>query len=62
MGTDAAAIVIACILQKGTGINSAGAYLRKLTELAQVGKFSLGPMLMALMRPREVGEGSRRRA
>ena len=62
LGTDAAAIVIGCILQKGTGINSAGAYLRKLTELARVGKFSLGPMLMALMRPREVGEGSRRRA
>ena len=62
MGTDAAAIVIACILQKGSEINSAGAYLRKLTELARVGKFSLGPMLMALMRPKEGGEGSRRRA
>ena len=62
MGPEPAAIVIACILQKGTAVNSAGAYLRKLTELARAGKFSLGPMLMALMRPKEAGEENRRRA
>jgi replication initiation protein RepC len=50
-------VVIACIMQKGTAINSAGAYLRKLTDLAKVGKFSLGPMLMALMPKLGAGEG-----
>ena len=61
MGAEPAAVVIACILQKGTAVNSAGAYLRKLTELAGTGKFSLGPMLMALMRPKEVREANRHR-
>jgi replication initiation protein RepC len=46
MGPEAAATVIACILQRAQHINSAGGYLRALTEKARVGDFSAGPMLM----------------
>lgn len=47
MGQEYAAIVIACILQRAQHINSAGGYLRALTEKARAGQFSVGPMLMA---------------
>lgn len=47
MGPETAAIVVACILQRAQYINSAGGYLRALTEKARVGQFSVGPMLMA---------------
>ncbi|MCH4561058.1 plasmid replication protein RepC, partial [Mesorhizobium jarvisii] len=47
MGPEIAAIVIACILQRAQHINSAGGYLRVLTEKATAGQFSVGPMLMA---------------
>jgi replication initiation protein RepC len=49
MGEIPAAIVVAAILQRGEAINSAGGYLRGLTEKARAGQFSLGPMLMALI-------------
>jgi replication initiation protein RepC len=49
MGEAAAAVVVACILQRATAINSAGGYLRELTRKAEAGQFSLGPMLMALI-------------
>jgi replication initiation protein RepC len=49
MGEIPAAIVVAAILQRGEAINTAGGYLRGLTEKARVGQFSLGPMLMALL-------------
>jgi replication initiation protein RepC len=49
MGEVPAAIVVAAILQRSEAINSAGGYLRGLTEKARVGQFSLGPMLMALI-------------
>ena len=49
MGELAAAIVVAAILQRGAAIASAGGYLRELTRIAEVGEFSLGPMLMALI-------------
>jgi replication initiation protein RepC len=55
MGEIPAAIVVAAILQRSQAINSAGGYLRNLTERARAGKFSLGPMLMALI-------GGRKRA
>jgi replication initiation protein RepC len=42
----AAAVVVTCILQRGTAIRSAGGYLRELTRKAEAGQFSLGPMLM----------------
>ncbi|MBB3134672.1 replication initiation protein RepC [Rhizobium pisi] len=50
MGPENAATVIACILERGGHINSAGGYLRDLSRRAERGEFSLGPMLMALMR------------
>lgn len=49
LGEAQAAVVVACILQRGTTINSAGGYLRSLTRKAEAGEFSLGPMLMALI-------------
>ncbi|AWI62370.1 plasmid replication protein RepC [Sinorhizobium fredii] len=50
LGPENAAAVMACILERGGHINSAGGYLRDLTRKAARGEFSLGPMLMALMR------------
>ncbi|MBD9524424.1 replication initiation protein RepC [Ensifer sp. ENS02] len=50
LGAENAATVIACILERAGQINSAGGYLRDLTRKAERGEFSLGPMLMALMR------------
>jgi replication initiation protein RepC len=50
MGEEDAAIVAAAILQRSEMIVSAGGYLRNLTERAREGKFSVGPMIMALLR------------
>ena len=50
MGPENAATVIACILERGGHINSAGGYLRDLTRRAEKGEFSLGPVLMAQLR------------
>ena len=50
MGPENAATAIACILERGGHINSAGGYLRDLTRKAAKGEFSLGPMIMALLR------------
>lgn len=50
MGAENAAATIACILERSGHINSAGAYLRDLTRKAGRGEFSLGPVLMALLR------------
>ncbi|RWA78208.1 plasmid replication protein RepC [Mesorhizobium sp.] len=50
MGQEIAAVVIACILQRAQHIDSAGGYLRVLTEKARAGQFSVGPMLMAALR------------
>jgi replication initiation protein RepC len=50
IGPENAATVMACILERGGHINSAGGYLRSLTDRARKGEFSLGPMLMALLR------------
>ncbi len=53
MGEVYAAIVLACILQKGPTINSAGGYIRELSRKSQAGEFSIGPMLMALISSRK---------
>ena len=53
MGELPAAIVVAAILQRGAAIASAGGYLRELTRKAEVGEFTLGPMLMALIGSRK---------
>ncbi|MEP7457528.1 plasmid replication protein RepC [Phyllobacterium sp. SB3] len=50
LGQENTAIVIACMLQRTETINSAGGYLRVLTEKARAGEFSVGPMLMAALR------------
>ncbi len=50
LGEHDASIVIAAILQRGEEIKSAGGYLRVLTGKAREGEFSLGPVLMALLR------------
>ena len=50
LGEHDASIVVAAILQRGDEIKSAGGYLRVLTAKARAGEFSLGPVLMALLR------------
>jgi replication initiation protein RepC len=60
MGEIPAAIVVAAILQKGEEVRSAGGYLRSLTEKARAGQFSLGPILMALLRANMKGEKRKR--
>ncbi len=60
MGPENAAVAIACILERAGHINSAGGYLRDLTNRAARGEFSLGPMVMALLRLN--GEAEKRSA
>ncbi|MBG0807939.1 replication initiation protein RepC [Methylosinus sp. H3A] len=60
LGEHDASIVIAAILQRGEEIKSAGGYLRVLTEKARAGEFSLGPVLMALLRGK-AGKAARER-
>ncbi len=50
MGEVQAAITLAAILQRADQINSAGGYLRSLTDKARDGQFSTWPMVMALLR------------
>lgn len=50
MGAENAAATMAAILERTGHISSAGGYLRDLTEKARRGTFSLGPVLMALLR------------
>lgn len=50
LGAEDAAVLVAAILQRSNAIKSPGGYLRSLTEKARAGGFSLGPVLMALIR------------
>jgi replication initiation protein RepC len=50
MGPESAAITMSCILERANFINSAGGYLRDLTRRAERQEFSLGPMLVALLK------------
>ncbi len=50
MGEVQAAIALAAIYQRSGQINSAGGYLRSLTDKAREGNFSTWPMIMALLR------------
>lgn len=50
LGQENTAVVIACILQRAHHINSAGGYLRALTEKAKRGELSVGAMLMASLK------------
>ncbi|MBO0134243.1 plasmid replication protein RepC [Agrobacterium burrii] len=58
MGPENAAVAMACILERSNFINSAGGYLRDLTKRSERGQFSLGPMLIALLKVN--GETTRR--
>lgn len=58
MGPENAAVAMACILERSNFINSAGGYLRDLTKRSEQGEFSVGPMLMSLLKAN--GEGARR--
>lgn len=60
LGEQDAAIVLAAILQRGEEIKSAGGYLRRLTEKARAGAFSLGPLLMARFRSKAAARGGLR--
>ncbi|MUZ74474.1 replication initiation protein RepC [Agrobacterium vitis] len=55
MGPENAAVAVACILERSNFIKSAGGYLRDLTRRAERGEFSLGPMLMALIKANDGG-------
>ena len=57
MGQENTATIIACILQRINHIQSAGGYLRALTEKARAGEFSVGPMLMAAAKTTSSDEG-----
>ncbi|SFG77986.1 plasmid replication protein RepC [Methylobacterium gossipiicola] len=52
MGPDAAAATMAAILQRAEHIKSPGGYLRTLVERKRAGRYSLGPVLLALTRAR----------
>lgn len=60
MGPENAAVAMACILERSNFITSAGGYLRDLTRRSERGEFSLGPMLMALVKAN--GDVNRRTA
>jgi replication initiation protein RepC len=55
MGAENAATTIACILERSNFISSAGGYLRDLTRRSERGEFSLGPMIMALLKTSGAG-------
>ncbi|MEF0865159.1 plasmid replication protein RepC, partial [Rhizobium sp. BR 318] len=55
MGPENAAVAVACILERSNFITSAGGYLRDLTRRSERGEFSLGPMLMALIKANDGG-------
>ena len=55
MGPESAAIAMACVLERAGHIHSPGGYLRDLTRRTERGEFSLGPMLMSLLRAQEPG-------
>ena len=50
MGAENAATAVACILERANFITSAGGYLRDLARRTERGEFSLGPMIMALLK------------
>ncbi|MCO5066769.1 MAG: replication initiation protein RepC [Rhizobiaceae bacterium] len=52
MGLQSASIVLAAILQRAEHIRSRGGYLRDLTERAREQKFSVWPMITALLNAR----------
>lgn len=58
MGPENAAVAVAGILERANMINSPGGYLRDLTRRSERGQFSLGPMIMALLKANSIGQPS----
>lgn len=59
MGPDVAGITICCLVQRIDDIRSPGGYLRHLTQQAQMGKYSVTRVIMALIqRPQIEGRAS----
>lgn len=56
MGPENAAVAMACIFERSNLINSAGGYLRNLTRRTEQSEFSLGPMIMALLKSNAGGQ------
>lgn len=56
MGAASAAVTIACIVQRFESIRQPGGYLRNLSQKAAQGLFSVGPMVMALLRVGDMGQ------
>ncbi len=56
MGPENAAVAMACIFERTNLINSAGGYLRDLTRRTEQSEFSLGPMIMALLKANADGQ------
>lgn len=56
MGPENAAVTVASILERANMINSPGGYLRDLTRRTERGEFSLGPMIMALLKANGVAQ------
>ncbi len=56
LGPDHATATLAAVYQRADLIHSAGGYLRNLVERARSGKFTVWPMLMALLRAKLDGE------
>lgn len=56
MGPENAAVAVAGILERVNMINSPGGYLRDLTRRTERGEFSLGPMIMALLKANGVAQ------
>lgn len=48
IGLESAAVTVLCLLERAAAIRSPGAYLRRLTQMARLGRFRLEPMLAAL--------------
>ncbi|MEP1202087.1 plasmid replication protein RepC [Tateyamaria sp.] len=49
MGPEVAGLTVCCLLQRIDDIRAPGGYLRKLTEQAQIGKYSVARVVMALI-------------
>jgi replication initiation protein RepC len=50
MGPENAATTVACLLERAGQITSVGGYLRVLTQRAEEGRFTIGPMIASLLR------------
>jgi replication initiation protein RepC len=52
MGRESTAVVVGCMLERFVEIRNPSGYLRELTRKARMGRFSCGPMVLALAKER----------